>query len=256
MKNIIFLFILASFTGCKINKPKAALNGYNSDVSTIIANKCYSCHTGGNAEGNLGAIDNANTLIAQGYITPGNPAESVLYQKITTPEFGARMPYGGPYLNASEITAIANWIRGLSQSSSSCVPRIMGGTPSFVNDVKPLLDQPLPQNAGTAGTSCLGCHGAGSTRWKATTGAGLTYANVTGANVGLSPYAGALVVPGDPCNSRLYMRLSQAGVPSNATAAEASLWNQMPKGAANPVKMTEAQLAIIYTWILDGAPNN
>ena len=247
---LFFYLIVFSFISCSIHEPKGDLNGYSSDVYSIISSRCFGCHAGGNAEGDLGVIDNANSLISRGYITPGSASGSTLYLKTIAPEFGARMPYGGPYLTDGEIASIANWINGLSTTGYSCIPHIVGGSPSFSTDVRPLLESRLPQN--TSGNACIGCHkvgGSGATKWLASTNGGVStsYANVTGASVGLVPYAGALVVAGDPCNSRLYMRISQTSGPD-------SPWNQMPKSATN--KMTSAQLGIIYTWILNGAPNN
>lgn len=45
-------------------------------------------------------------------VEPGDPVNSYLYMKITGDAriFGARMPFGGPYLSPGEIEAVADWI--------------------------------------------------------------------------------------------------------------------------------------------------
>ena len=45
-------------------------------------------------------------------VTPGDPANSYLYRKITGAGItGDRMPQGGPYLNDAQIKLIRDWIR-------------------------------------------------------------------------------------------------------------------------------------------------
>jgi hypothetical protein len=47
------------------------------------------------------------------YVVPGSPEISLLYQKLTNPECGNRMPIGGPYLEDSQIQIVERWIREL-----------------------------------------------------------------------------------------------------------------------------------------------
>ena len=45
-------------------------------------------------------------------VTPGDPANSYLYRKITgTGITGDRMPQGGPYLNDAQLKLVRDWIR-------------------------------------------------------------------------------------------------------------------------------------------------
>jgi hypothetical protein len=258
-KTGIFLLLL-SMTACTVRKPKGALNGYSGDAYQIISNKCFQCHAGGNSEGDLSIIDNANTLISRGYIVPGDALNSTFYQKITTPEFGQRMPFGGPYLSQSDIDTIKTWIDGIPSSASSCKPHNLGTNPSFELDVKPLL------NADYLGTDrrCSYCHarptGTGLSKWlinkssNSTPGASASveyaqfFATSGCSSAGAcAPTPGPMVIAGDPCNSTFYQRISQ-------TSGPVSGWKQMPKFASK--FMSDAQLGIIYTWILNGAPNN
>lgn len=242
--------LVAWGASCTIKDQKGSIGGFNAGTYEIISNKCFSCHSGGNFQGDLGVMDDANALISMGYVIPGSPSTSLLYLKLTNPTFGARMPYGGPYLSDGETNVIKDWIVSLGANTSTCIPNIIAGSPSFNTDVRPLLETALPQNVGTSGTACISCHHNASTRARFTLdNSTVTWATMVSPTLGLSPYVGPLIVAGDPCNSRLYTRLSQTTGPD-------SPWNQMPRGAANPIKMTSAQLGIIYTWILNGAPNN
>ncbi len=72
---------------------------------------CTSCH-GGTAGLTVGTVAG---LLAGGLhgpaIVPGDAASSNIVKKISpNPPFGARMPQGGPYLDAATIQTIANWI--------------------------------------------------------------------------------------------------------------------------------------------------
>ena len=101
--------------------------------SDIWINNCAVCHgmaASANTNGNLGGLkggaggkDNFyNTLVnkpAQGaqcmgmgmYIVPGNPAMSLLVQKVSsTPPCGVEMPVGG-MLDAADAKAISDWIQ-------------------------------------------------------------------------------------------------------------------------------------------------
>jgi len=122
--NLSLFFSVLIMTSCHISKPKPnTASGMPGDVYNILSNRCFQCHVGGNAEGDMGFMDNASSLINAGYIVTGDHANSPLYKKITDPAFGAKMPYGGPYLSGAEIQAIADWIDSMALTSSSCVRR-------------------------------------------------------------------------------------------------------------------------------------
>ena len=86
-------------------------------------------------------VDKPLAMIDQGYISPGNAAESILFGKISDPPpFGARMPFGGPYLTDTQIGAVKSWINSL-QTVTLLVVTPSGGhvtiTPSDAQQVKP-----------------------------------------------------------------------------------------------------------------------
>jgi len=92
---------------------------------TIIEGKCRGCHSGTTPAGmlNMGNKANAHTnlvgkpALGSGCATKGtrvvagNAAMSILYQKVTTPTCGVRMPAGGaPALSTAETDRIKSWI--------------------------------------------------------------------------------------------------------------------------------------------------
>lgn len=72
---------------------------------------CTSCH-GGTAGLTVGTV--AGLLVGGDHgpaIVPGNADASNIVKKISpNPPFGVRMPQGGPYLDATTIQVIKDWI--------------------------------------------------------------------------------------------------------------------------------------------------
>jgi hypothetical protein len=100
---------------CEQYKPKPS-EGFSAKAQTIVFERCVSCHAGGAAEFGFGIIDKPQLLIANGYLIPGDPEESLLYQKLLpNPPYGQQMPYGGPYLNPQQLADIREWISGLAK---------------------------------------------------------------------------------------------------------------------------------------------
>ncbi len=85
---------------------------FSGNVLPILENYgCTSCH-GGTAGLTVGTVAG---LLAGGLhgpaIVPGDAGASNIAKKISaTPPFGARMPQGGPYLDAATIQVIVDWI--------------------------------------------------------------------------------------------------------------------------------------------------
>jgi hypothetical protein len=48
------------------------------------------------------------------YVTPGDPYDSLLYEKITSPPCGDQMPQGGPYFNYIQTDRVWRWINELT----------------------------------------------------------------------------------------------------------------------------------------------
>jgi len=85
---------------------------FKNDILPILDNYgCTSCH-GGTAGLTVGTVAGMNTGGLHGpVIVPGNADASNIVKKISpNPPFGVRMPQGGPYLDATKIQLIKDWI--------------------------------------------------------------------------------------------------------------------------------------------------
>jgi hypothetical protein len=85
---------------------------FQNDVLPILENYgCTSCH-GGTAGLTVGTVAGLEAGGLHGpAIVPGNADGSNIVRKISpNPPFGARMPQGGPYLDAATIQVIKDWI--------------------------------------------------------------------------------------------------------------------------------------------------
>jgi hypothetical protein len=85
---------------------------YATDVDPIFAqNGCKGCHGG-----NGGLFLTSRETLLRGdsnngpVVIPRQSADSVLFQKLTNPPFGGRMPLGGNPLPGAQIQLIADWI--------------------------------------------------------------------------------------------------------------------------------------------------
>jgi mono/diheme cytochrome c family protein len=119
---ILFFFVLVSYQNCSngfkaVTGGAGALNSseqfaaVESAAKTLLANQCISCH-GAVGLGGLSNILDTNSLISGGFVIPGNPAGSSLYQVMQA----GRMPPAGP-LAAQSQRIIADWITLLGGGS-------------------------------------------------------------------------------------------------------------------------------------------
>lgn len=123
----LFLAILTvlAFSGCKSNvvappqvvEPDEPVS-FSEDVFPILAQSCAlaGCHAGTGTNGvRLDSYSEAVSSVGQQYgeliIQPFDTDSSPIVDKISgVPEFGERMPFGGPYLSTEEIGLIRAWI--------------------------------------------------------------------------------------------------------------------------------------------------
>ena len=84
--------------------------GQNSprDVQQVFAESCYSCHGSQVQMAGL-RLDSRAGAVAK-VIVPGDPAKSLLVQRITGAGGMAQMPMGGKPLSAAQIAVIKKWI--------------------------------------------------------------------------------------------------------------------------------------------------
>ncbi len=77
---------------------------YAKDVRPILETKCFSCHQGAKAKGDL-QLDRPSDAVV-----PGHPAKSTLIERITAAEDDGVMPPQGGRLSARDIQTLKGWI--------------------------------------------------------------------------------------------------------------------------------------------------
>lgn len=92
--------------------PILAIGAQNPDLAgqvySILESRCAECHAAGVNEGGFGYALSRRRLVRQpnGLVTPGTPADSVLYQRILSDE----MPPGGRPLTPEQKEIVRRWI--------------------------------------------------------------------------------------------------------------------------------------------------
>lgn len=95
------------------------------NVQLIFANNCAPCHINSAQNGvRLNTYDNVMESVSSQYganvVQPGDADSSPLVDKIESePQFGERMPQGGPYLSSQRINQIREWINNGANNDQS-----------------------------------------------------------------------------------------------------------------------------------------
>ncbi len=114
LSNGMFLDSMATCTILDDDAPSFA-----SHIQPLLLARCAitGCHGGSSAEGglNLGSATYHAVFHASGghgaAVVPGSAGTSSLYFKATTsPQFGSRMPPGGPYISTTDLNKLRDWI--------------------------------------------------------------------------------------------------------------------------------------------------
>lgn len=115
---------------------------FASEIQTVLARRCYSCHGPDQQEGGL-RFDDRTTLVGEAdsgqvAIAVGDPDSSELLRRVESDDESERMPPEGKPLNESEITALREWIQqgaeyeqhwAFQPRRSPAVPRVVGDWP-------------------------------------------------------------------------------------------------------------------------------
>ena len=80
---------------------------FEKDIQPLLKNKCSRCHSGHEAKGGF-SINTRTTLLDAA--KPGDSANSLLFQLITSKDPEERMPSKGNPLNPQEIALFKAWI--------------------------------------------------------------------------------------------------------------------------------------------------
>lgn len=258
----VTLISLFTMTACnKTNEFSGSSGGYNQEVFSIVSSRCYECHANGNSEGGFGYIDDVNLMVESSQINPANPSESKMYKKIMGTDTGAKMPWGGPYLNKQQSDAVLAWIGSVGTVDP-------GETGECKIPTNPATSATWAQVKGILDTKCISCHQVGGDaqeNWLMDTsndGAdeiqmdlavdSTSCAKISGAGSVCSPYNGPMIIDGDPCQSRLYRRATNKVYPEDLLphVMDEMSWRKMPPGNPN-YYFSDSEAAILYKWIQD-----
>ncbi len=220
----------------------AASATFGDDASLLETDVTYGDP---NRDGVFGASMDESML----EIAPGDPWNSYLLQRLQGNVPGSPMPLANQPLSASEVVAVACWIEGTADEGGAETDSIIdyddcayaaelvappdGGGATLSGHIQPIFDQ-----------SCAfaGCH---STNNPAA-GLDLTAGNSRDALLEVMATQNPdvpLVTALNPTNSYLLTKLISAGTSGQ----------QMPLGGES---LSEGQLELVRTWILQGAPDN
>lgn len=99
----------------QLAESKGGTVDYFEQIQPILEAKCYSCHQGGKAKGNL-RLDELAAALKGGEsdgaaITPGKPDHSAILARVTTTDEDDFMPPKGAPLTGEEIALLRTWIR-------------------------------------------------------------------------------------------------------------------------------------------------
>lgn len=122
---------------------------YASQIQPIFNASCTSCH-GGSGGLTMTSFSTLMSSVGSNYgsniVVPGNPDGSGLVDKIEpSPQFGSRMPQGGPFLSQSDINLIRTWIA----EGANSVPASNEDDPENPDEFKLHGNYPNPFNPGT-----------------------------------------------------------------------------------------------------------
>jgi len=125
---------------CLASGPVMAQKYYTPDIENIIsAHGCDNCH-GGSGGMFITPYMNLMTTGDHAPVVVANDSNSIIVKKLKgTASFGARMPFGGPYLTATEINIVVQWIMGGAKEKATAVPDEVAALPSDF-----ALDQNFP----------------------------------------------------------------------------------------------------------------
>lgn len=106
-----FLTILV--WSCDSQKIQAEVPDYAKEIKPILQERCFACHGALQQQADL-RLDSGKLLLTGGdsgpVIVPGQPAESLLLERITETDAALRMPPEGEPLTAEQIQKLTAWI--------------------------------------------------------------------------------------------------------------------------------------------------
>ncbi len=227
---IVLLGITTFYSNCTpqhmVGAPLSSINtaeilqSLQNQSTTILSQRCASCHNDNSTNSSLKDILDTQYLITAGYIDPGSPQTSLLYMNVVD----KIMPQGGPELSVEDIAVLRDWIAALGGNFDTFIGAVDGPTTGNTNVIGTFL-----QVNAILQQRCVACHN-GQRRPNLNLPYAQLIAETTAAGL-------PLISPGEQSNSRLYLSVAN---------------NSMPQGSP----LTNTQKEIIRTWVAAGARND
>ncbi|QDV45734.1 Planctomycete cytochrome C [Stieleria neptunia] len=101
-------------------------------AEAILRRNCYRCHGENESdEGGFGFVTSRKKLISSGFVVPGSPKDSLLFERMVSAE--SPMPPGGesPRPTDEDVETIRNWIQSGSKPFKESVPQQFVSTDAF-----------------------------------------------------------------------------------------------------------------------------
>ncbi len=220
---------------------------FQAHIAPIFAAKCNYCHHAGAAidvdltdpfAPEHGLVGRPNTWVPNGskqtlLVDPGNVDDSFLFTKVVETDLdahvdGAPMPLQQPAFSDAELALVEQWISDGAKDDAF-----------FASNVAPLFGTEV--TLGARSGRCTFCHYPG-------TPFGFSVLDVFDAESGMvgadsrSSAGKKIVAPGEPEQSALLTRLRGEG--------------GLPRMPLSPARVTDAEAALLRSWVAEGALDN
>ena len=220
---------------------------FEKNVRPILVERCFDCHSSKTVTSGGLRLDNREALIAGGKsgpaIVPGKPAESLLWQRVSSDDPSFRMPKGSADpLSPQQIAVLRSWIEQGAFFPASKPDESAASSPASLTPKAPAYPRPAtPEQLAYFEKKvrpifvnyCYNCH---SDAFKEAGGLRV--------DVGISIFAGGndgpVIIPGHPEQSLLIQKVKSKDPKK-----------RMPQESKDP--LPPADIAILETWIQNGA---
>lgn len=114
LRRWVVALAMAFLPAAAASVPAADPIDFSRDIQPLLARRCYACHGPDTHEGGL-RLDDAAAAVAElasanRAIVPGDPAASMILERITSDDPDLRMPPEGARLSGAQVDAIRGWI--------------------------------------------------------------------------------------------------------------------------------------------------
>ena len=205
---------------------------YTEDILPLFSTTCLDCHGPDETRRMMNLRLDTQDFLSS-HIVPGNPSESLIYQRITHGDAVRKMPpvSSGRSLTDDQIEIVRSWIisgadwgADLSAAEQADLLLVAERQVNFTREVRPILSR-----------NCFQCHGPDDQNRQM----GLRLDSPEGFSGERGAFGGPVVLPGNAQDSLLFQRIS------------ASAENiRMPRDRE---ALTEDEIETLRLWINQGA---